>query len=568
MKGRSRFAAVMIVAFSVLALGLYLWAGAKRAQLPGYGFMHEDGQQLAVNFGSHIVWLDAAGREQAAIDLAELDIVPVGDFGFFSDGDLLLYHRAERLSFWDNLAAFLRLRSTRTSGASSEDGFYRCELALERCQPLAQSEQYPARSFRLLLEPASDIIYLADTASHALYKLSPEGRELAKNDRDFRFPNQLLWHKGDVWLADTNHHRVVQVATATDQFGRERQAFTARLNGEYRWPHQLAADGDGMWVLIGNSAMAEGRLQLYSWSGEPLTALALSGLTDPLAIYSWSKHLWVNDFAEPILLKVEPKTGVTERVESPTLARLSAQVRHDKHYLRRFEWLAIGLFGCVLFCGFAAAWILEKDQTRRRLKTLGESAVDMSSAGEIEPTGQRDIMWIASRIKWYHWWLARSCWVMAAAMLVILGVNYRSLISMPSIVWVSVGTAAFMAMAGVMATQLLTSIAGAKLGVIGESLVLVSAKGARTIARGTDLAYSPQFIFAEGVAVALGNPQMRFWDEQALQRWVYPRLKAAQKLTGAQQTKRLWRLRHPQLMWPVALGAVMVLAALALKLYT
>jgi hypothetical protein len=125
-----------------------------------------------------------------------------------------------------------------------------------------------------------------------------------------------------------------------------------------------------------------------------------------------------------------------------------------------------------------------------------------------------------------------------------------------------------MAMAGVMATQLLASIAGAKLGVIGESLVLVSAKGARTIARGTDLAYSPQFIFAEGVAVALGNPQMRFWDEQALQRWVYPRLKAAQKLTGAQQTKRLWRLRHPQLMWPVALGAVMVLAALALKLYT
>lgn len=563
MKGRSLVAAIIIVACSAVALGLYLWAGAQRAGLPGYGFMHQDGEQLAVNFGSHLVWLDDTGRERRALDLTDFAMTPVGDFGFFADGDLLLYHRATSLTLLDNIAAFFRLRASQQTGASRADGFYRCELELERCWRLAHSRQHPARSFRLQLEPHNDTIYLADTADHTLYKLDAEGRELAKNRHDFKFPNQLLWHQGALWLADTNHHRVVQLSTQTAQFAQAKQTFTASV-GRHRFPHQLSADANGLWVLLGDSAMANGRLQQYSWQGEPLVRLALPA-DDPLAIYYWRERLWVNDFTEPKLHRVDPLTAAYEPVSSPTLASLAAQVQADKRSYQRFEWLALGLFVVTLLGGFIAAWKLEKEQTKSAFKNIGQANTQIPTSGALEPTGQRDILWITSRIKPYHWWLAHSCWVMAAIMAVLTAVCYPSLTEMPSIIWISIGTSLFLVLGGFMATQLLASMAGSKLGVIGESLVLVSAQGVRTVARAQTLAYSSQYIFADDVAIALGNPNIRFWDEAELKRWVYPRLQAAQKLTPMQQNKRLWRLRHPQVIWPIVLAAALLVAVGALE---
>ncbi|WP_041522273.1 NHL repeat-containing protein [Gilvimarinus agarilyticus] len=567
MKGKSLCAAIIIVALSSLAMMLYLWAGAKRAEPPSYGFMHPDGQQLAVNFGSHLVWLDDAGRERAALDIADLGLRPVGDFGFFSDGDLLLYHRSEPYSVLDNLAAFFRLRASREVAASSDEGFYRCDLELERCRRLADSEQHPARSFRLLILPDTDTILLADTADHALYKLTPEGRQLASNQRDCKFPNQLLWHEGDVWLADNNHHRVVSVSSATDNFGRKRQTITTELGGEHRWPHQLAASDEGIWVLVGNNAMANGRLQFYRWSGAAERRLPLAGVDDPLAISFWRDHLWVSDFAEPKLLKIDPQSGMAEQADSATLARLYQQTESGERYYRRLEWLAMGLFGLVLLGGFAAAWKLEKQQTLERFNKLSKPAGSIVVDGEVEPTGQSDILWIPSAIKPYHWWLANACWVMAALMLLMVVLTYQSLADTPAILWMGVGTAGFMALAGYMTRALLASVAHAKLGVIGESLVLVSARGERTVARARELAYSPQFIFADDVAIALGNTNLRFYDEQALKRWVYPRLKSAQKINAYQQVARLWHLRHPQVIWPTVLLAVLSVAVLALKLW-
>jgi hypothetical protein len=564
MKGRSLLAAMIIVVFSMLALGLYMWAGAQRAGLPGYGFMQQDGHYLAVNFGSHIVWLDDAGAERRAVDLADFGVNAVGDFSFFADGDLLLYHRAEPLGVLDNVAAFLRLRASRQSGASRADGFYRCELELERCHRLAQSRQYPARSFRLQLEPDTDIIYLADTADHTLYKLGPEGRELASHSQGFKFPNQLLWHDGNLWLADTNHHRVVQVNTGTERFGEPLQAFTTRLGG-HRFPHQLSAAHNGLWVLLGDSAMANGRLQRYSWQGEPLGTLALAQLPDPLAIVYWRERLWVNDFTEPVLRRVEPQTGVSEPVVSATLTELAAQVLADRRDYRRLEWWAVGLFLLTLLGGFAAAWRLEKEQTKSAFKRAVKPQPQVRPEGPIEPTGQREILWLTSRIKRRHWWLARSGWVMAAAMLLLTALCYPSLAQSPSIIWICIGTSLFLLLAGFMATHLLASIAGSKLGVIGESLVLVTAKGERTVARAEALRYSDQFIIADDVAIALGNPKLRFWHEAELKRWVYPRLYAAQKLTPWQQSQYLWRLRHPQMVWPLVLGGVLLLAVVTLE---
>ena len=567
MKGKSLWAAVVIVLFSLLAMALYLWAGGKRAGLPSYGFMHQDGQQLAVNLGSHLVWLDASGRERAALDLADLGFRPVGDFGFFADGDLLFYHRAEPYSVLDNLAAFFRLRATRQIGADSDDGFYRCELELEHCRPLADSAQHPARSFRLLVLPGSDDILLADTADHALYKLTAEGRELASKRTGFKFPNQLLWHDGAVWLADTNHHRVVRLATGAHKFGGKQQAFTTKLGGEHRWPHQLAASEEGLWVLVGDNAMANGVLQLYNWDGTPERRLPLADVDDPLAITFWREHLWISDFATPRLFKLDPRSGVAESVSSATLTRLHRQIENDERYFRRFEWLALCLFGLILLGGFAAAWVLEKKQTLERFSKLTKPVDAIVASGDIEPTGQSDILWIPSRIKPYHWWLANACWVMAALMLLMVALTYQSLADTPAILWMGVGTSGFMVLAGCMTRALLASIAHAKLGVIGESLVLVSAQGARTVARARELAYSAQFIFADDVAIALGNTNLRFYDEQALKRWVYPRLKNAQKISGRQQMVRLWRLRHPQVIWPTVLLAALSVALLALELW-
>ncbi|MCP8900787.1 hypothetical protein [Gilvimarinus xylanilyticus] len=573
MQGKSKAAAIIIVSCVVSTLGLYLWAGSQRAGLQGYGFMRVNEGELVVNFDRSWVWLSQTGRERRTLDLESENLRPVGDFDFFANGDLLIYHRQAALSVGQNLKAFLRLRQAPAHSSAGHDGqradgFYRCRLSVLRCDLLPNANILPARSFRLVIDSATDVIYLADTSDHSVYKLSGDGEVLASRREGFKFPNQLLLRDGALWLADTNHHRVVVLDTHAEGFARERSHRKVTLDHKYRWPLQLATAPQGLWVLVGDSSVANARLAFIDRDNDVTQPLApevlrSAGLNDPLAIKYWLGALWINDFTQPKLRRVNPTTGDVQTIDSPRLQSLEqAYTRKANHY-RHLEALAIGLFVLVIVGGVIAAWVLEKEQTRQVIRSAGRGTA-FSVDGEMTPTGTRDILWLSSALKPWHHWLAKIIWLMwALILLVLLGLYFSVEEASASILQLGAGMAIFLGIVCGAVQRLFGFLSASRLGVIGESLVLVDGRGQRTIASGAELAYSPHFIFADHVAVVLGNPQMRFFTEIELKKWVYPRLRQAQKLSAWQPTQYLWRLRHPQIVY----SAVLLAAVLGLYVF-
>lgn len=577
MQGKSRIAAIGIVLGAGMALAIYLWASAGQARLFGYGFMRLDQGQLVVNFDRHLVWLDSRGRELSAKDLGAAGLHPAGDFDFFANGDLLVYHRAKPRSVWQNLRAFFSLRegplrpdTTGPADLIRPDGFYRCALDPVRCQPLVDTEVLPARSSRFVIDRRRDLIYLADTSDHSLYKLSASGQPLASRREGFAFPNQLLLRGDELWLADTNHHRVVQIDTDTERFAEVLQTFEVAAGNSHRWPHQLAESDVGLWVLLGNHAMADGKLRFLSATGElsqPLgpAALAQAGLNDPLAIHFWQDALWVSDFSEPKLVRLHPGTGEVFDVQSETLATLEQGYRTEHERYHRFILLALLLFALVMVSGSIAAWRLEKDQTRRKLSAWTKPA-EFDVGGEVTATGRADILWIRSGLATWHRRLPAVlwfCWVAIALLVLSLGFGEAGF--SPSLLWLMFAMLVFLGVVNLMAQRILNSIVKSRLGVIGDSLVLVDAAGRRTVARGSNIRYSAQFLLADDVAVALGNQNLRFFAEDELKRWVYPRLGDAHKLSAREQWAALWRLRHPHVTSAAGILAAMLIFLLVLE---
>ncbi|MDO3387875.1 hypothetical protein QWI17_18670 [Gilvimarinus sp. SDUM040013] len=577
MTGKSRIAAALIIVAFVFIGGLYLWAGGEQARLVGYGFLKLDRGQMTVNFDRHWVWLDANGREGRSLDLAAVDLHPVADYDFFANGDLLVLHRAAQRSVWQNLRAFLRISEGPQSAAGTaqgrQDGFYRCQLLPLNCERLAKITQLPARSSRLVIDRQSDTVYLVDTADHSLYKYSASGRLLAQQSTGFKFPNQLLLTEGQLWLADTNNHRVVRLATAEDTFGEVLETHNINLGGEYRWPHQLAASAAGLWVLVGNNAMADGKLRLIEPSGDlaaPISSQALAkvGIGDPLALHFWQKRLWINDFDAPKLILFDPNSGTSTRAQSPTLTQLEQAHIERWEYYQLMQRIALILFVVLLIGGFAAAWRLERQQTLDKFKSV-KNANSLSVDGEITPTGQSGVMWISSGLKpWHHWmiYVLWACTLMCSVLLIYLYVTNDKLGS--GFLAVMGAMIVFLLLISLVVSKIFRSIVSAKLGVVGESLVLDDGFGNSTIAKDGALAYTAHFIFADDVAIALGNQNVKFFARNELEKWVYPRLKRARKLSAWEQTVHLWRLRHPQMIYMAIILAAMLALLIFLELFS
>ncbi|MBU2887662.1 hypothetical protein KO507_17990 [Gilvimarinus agarilyticus] len=572
MQGKSRLAAVVIILTFVVIAGLYTWAGGERARLTAYGFLSLDREQMVVNFDHHWIWFDVTGREQRSVDLSAEGLRPVGDFDFFANGDLLVLHRAAPRSTGQNIRAFLRLQSAPEPAHQSEgersDGFYRCRLTPLHCTHLATIDSLPARSSRLLIDRQNDHIYLADTSDHALYKYSDTGRLLAQKRTGFKFPNQLVWHDNGLWLADTNHHRVVQLDTREEYFAEVLQAHSIELGGNYRWPHQLASSASGLWVLVGNNAMARGKLRLLDQQGElnaPLNAglLNQAGLNDPQALHYWQDYLWLTDFTEPKLVLVNSSAGLTEEVQSPTLRQLEQAYHAASMGYKYWQYLAGALFIVLLVLGFVAAWRLEKPQTQAKFKAF-KGGGKLPTDGEITPTGQDGVLWVSSGLKPWHHWAVYILWgatFICSVLLIWLYVTSDKLGS--DFFTIMLAMIAFLVLVSVAASKLFHSIMRAKLGVVGESLVLDDGAGRSTVAKGEALAYTAHYIFADNVVIALGNQNLSFFAQHELERWVFPRLRNAQKLSVVEQAKRLWQLRHPQLIYTgLILGFMLILLLL------
>ena len=355
----------------VVALGGFLFAvfhfnqqalGVDRLTLMA---PHPDGR-VGVKLGNRLYWLRSDVSSHGTVgddpvpplDLAELGIRhTVGGFGFLASGELLIASDSYDPGAGEALAVYQRQQNhdyTRPDASnSSANQLLRCDPDTRRCRPF--SRQLPAftRSFRLAVDWGRERVYVADTSRHRLVMLDLEGRQLAVAE-GFRFPNQLRLIDGGLWLADTNHHRLVRVGTDDDSFGEIVEERSVGL-GRYTWPSDLAAIGDQTWVLLMNSDMARGRIARYNSDWQLLGTLNLPAGADVMALIGAGDSVLVSDYGRFALYAYGDEGA---RLTDRTLPALTEHLAAARGEYRHNRLIVLGLwavFAVVVFAGLRRA---------------------------------------------------------------------------------------------------------------------------------------------------------------------------------------------------------------------
>lgn len=557
MKGKSLVVACMIVPLAAVSLVLYLYGNQGKINIDRYGFLRVHDSELVVQFDQHLIWLDEGGREQKAVDLQQLAINPHGDFAFFSDGDLLVYHLEQSLDPLEKLAQYLRLKKSHSRASLGDNGLYRCILSQLSCNRFGGEVPLLNRAFRVAIDHSTDTVYLADTSAFKLYKLDNGGAITATSDtQTTRFPNQLAVHEGRLWLADTNNHRLVSIDTSDAHYGRVEEALNMNLDGVNRWPHQIAKSPTGWWVNVADNRMANGRVVHLGANGQVDRELSLSASDEPMAIAYWHDALWIADFTQPKLTRYDSDGTPLAGVDSPTLEVLTTQSIAAYQHYQRLGLLGVVGFVSLLMAGFAAAWTLERQQTIKQLRSWTASDINDAIMRPAKPVSDGEIYWLSNEL---HRKKPRIV-ALASMSIALLIIGAASVAHSARDLTFEANAFLFsavflMAILTLAFTNALLRISQLKLGVTGEALVLERA-GKRVIAQGSEILYTTTTLATKDITIALGGPQQRFFDKQELHDYVFPRLKDAQELSRWAMLERLWRQRDPQLMTSIVVGAI------------
>lgn len=561
MKGKSLWAACVIVVLAAICLSGYLLASAQQGQVDRYTLLHEQQGQLIVQLGQHLVWLDADGQERNSLDLTRLGVRAEGDFALFSNGDVLLYHRPQAASFLDNLKAFFRLQASHPPALKGAEGLKRCNI--DGCSDF--SRQLPAfeGAFRLLIEPDSQRVHIAHTSEFRMYLLDEQGQLLAKGDeQSLRFPNQLLLRDGQLWVADTNNQRLAQLNTEPDQYGEILQTLPISLSQKHRWPHEMAWDGQAWWVNLGDHNLSYGRLVQLDQQGQLLNEIKVQPLSDPLAIAWFAGQLWFNEFEAIKLWRVDPLSQAVTGHQSATLQRLEEHAQRELAYWQLIGRIALGGMACVFLGGLLAAWRLEPHETRKVLQRATQPlAQAIAQPAATLPVGE--VFWLDNQAARWHGFLWASLPLSAlfiACAMALLTLQDRA--NFPYLA--SVLSALMVATLGAM-LWFARTLGQQRIGLQEQALWLEQAPNQRICIPWEHVLYTPQHLLHEQACVVIATSNVPLFAQQQLQQYLYPRLKNARAVSVWRAQKMLYRARHPALylqflpVFGVLLAAVLLL---------
>ena len=111
----------------------------------------------------------------------------------------------------------------------------------------------------------------------------------------FKFPNQLKLVDGQLWVADTNNNRVIQLSIETESFGNTVFQKNVR-SGNRRWPMDFAHFDGNRLVLLMDNEMAGGRVIQFDQNWEKTKSFKLPKYSDPLGVLVLNDTIFINDF--------------------------------------------------------------------------------------------------------------------------------------------------------------------------------------------------------------------------------------------------------------------------------
>ncbi len=326
--------AALVLATTVLALALWVWASGVAASIGGPSGLKADPRgHRFVQIQSFLVEHDADGKYVKTHDLGELGVeVLLGGFAFFSNGDILLRRGSDPRSFMDNIRAYQR-KTNRNTIVPDEpgSGLIRCNLETMTCDRFGEFD-FKA-TYSVFIDWQTDDVYVSDTTRHLLRKYAWDGIELAAPFGGFRFPNHLMLDDTTLLVADTNHHVIRRLESQSSQFAEDIERIDvipaiARAAGQI-WPSDFGQVGDQWWVNNMQSGMNRGGLYVFDSDWNFVHRIELPAGVDPISILPAGDEVWVSDWNNDVVRRFSAAGESLPDLESAGLENILA-LAHQK----------------------------------------------------------------------------------------------------------------------------------------------------------------------------------------------------------------------------------------------
>ena len=543
--------AALVIIGAIAAIATWMWGSGEAKAIGGPAQLVVDGNgHLYVQIRNSLLEHDADGNFVREHDLRNIGVdMLLGGLGFFSNGDLLVRRGPDTRSFLDNLRAYQRKANEDSlSPDAPETGLYRCQLASRECSVFGGEAIDFKAAYGVYIDRETDEVYVSDTTRHLLRKYAADGSVLAGPVSGFRFPNGMIIEDGRLMLADTNHHRVVALDPATDAFADELDSIDvvpgAAQRAGHTWPNDVARVGDDWWVNNMQTGMDYGGIYVFDENWRFKRRVPLPEGADPIDIEPVGDAVFVSDWYNDTVWRVDPLTFDVAPLESSGFAEFIAASEEQRRQYRMIAWLGIALFAFII-----VALLVKAILTR---------SPDESAAQKRERTAPgldfpEEMVWLSPDPKKVRRFRLFGKLVVILLIVLVLGLAYLLLFdersqAYYSLAWLVAGVvAAYLFIGWVSYVNMHTAI-----GLSGRNITLRNYRGRERTFPLTDVLYDGSMIVAGDMAVFLGQPVAPLYEQQKVMEHLYPRLALARSISVWRMQVLLVRLRHPQ-------GALMLL---------
>ncbi len=562
---------VIIVILSILSMGTKFWADAEALSFHGPSFMRVTPKgHLAIVIGRTIYVVDKKGLTKQIIDLESVGIQNHGDFDFFKNGDLLIYHGASEFSFIESIERFLRRKEERQDTPTGNVGLLRCNNEGKNCEKF--SSELPAfhSSFRLNIDRKTDTVYIADTPRFALYKLSEEGGILATKKDGFKFPNQILLHEEKLYVANTNYNAVKIVHAETEKFGEEISSHKTKVSRDNIWPSQLLVTQDKWWVMIAGDGMSDGRLQIYNNDWETIYSPKLDIAADPMGIVFFADEILAADWSNFKIYRFDQSGKRMPDFKNKEIDILFNDANQKILFYKSISFYGLIAFIIVVIFGFIAAYKVDRKEAVQVLKAGFYGTPVVNKHESIEQPPGADIFWIVNKANRFGSTFFSGV-LNCLCILIIFSGYIVCLFNEELLSW---AMHAAMISIAIFITFLYIQwqkIIRVKIGVQGEHLFIDDGCGHVVSGKGKAIRFGQEILVIDDVVAAVKPMNKGLFSTDEYEKYVVPRMHKGQQISIWESLKLQWSQKHPNILYKIAIITplvLMVVAVVYLKINT
>ncbi|WP_461517477.1 NHL repeat-containing protein [Porticoccus sp.] len=529
-KSLNPLVALLILLFFAGLIGLNFFCNQRMMEVERPTFMASapDGR-LAIQLGRELFLIDRDSGDETVVDLAALGFGDnIGNFDFFANGDVLLRTGNRLRSLLEEIEATARFGNDSYT-AASDNALSRCSVEWQECQQFSIHLPGFDRAFRVFIDRVSDTVYLADTSRHRILKLDGNGQLLAFRE-GFKFPNQISLVENQLWVTDTNNHRLVAVSMETDSFGEEISEITVRPDNQHIWPSAFAKVNGEWWVLAMGDNMSDGIIVRYTSEGTEVGQLNLPRNADPLSMGLFGDEVLVTDHRNFAVYRYNLHGGRLVDFSSPRLSQTLAGKKAASVRWQYYGYSCWGVFALAVLIGFALAF--------RQQRQVDEERDSVGFVSEDTPEAVPDKgIWIEAtrRAKW-------APMVLVVIFLLILGTLIPVILSVKKFPWEIVLISSSMAISMLLLCLPLRRLSKTRIGVFEGRIELVDHEERRHWSPYAEILWHKAGVFKVGEYVLpTGNRrQQGVFPRKELDRWVIPRLLPENKVGAWTMMKYQW----------------------------